>query len=533
VPEISTPAKIGANELHMSDTNDPNQPDAKASGATRVRELCLKHAGDLITAAERVLKDDGFPNIAYHLAVLALEEIGKAGMVVSRAVLAGARDTDWMENKFDDHVWKIQWAIWSHGFMGQRIDPKDFEEARRFAQNAHARRLAGLYVNPHADDGTAIAPGANVTSEHAVSIINLARARLDVENAIGTPVIGEPNSDLEWFLNTMGSELGTRRLFSQSFVAKYEELKGDARTWIAWARQEFEKVAADEQAHMQRELARLPSAVGSAKPKWIIKIRLHTPSHSIRPKVLTYWNKQVGWVKLSPVKNKNELLMEMTLGDSFSVTNLYDAGLSSSKLCIAALNVGSLGFFWYELPRQTSRYYESIRDIDAPQMDVAVGRAPGLLGDWKQGALSEKNLQHAIEFIAAFGSMPDEEAAPIFGHYLQGLVYLSKSDIHLSGEDLARDAFLQTLRNACRHFGDWDGASDAFIPSLHRVFGEILPEPAHRNQLFDILLPPHRTAEGAFADAVSAKRLADLYLVLVADRIVSERIKQNLPDPAP
>jgi AbiV family abortive infection protein len=517
------------------DAHDSNVPNngLNANGATRVRELCLKHAGDLIAAAERVLKDDGFPNIAYHLGVLALEEIGKAGMVVSRAVIASARDTDWMENRFDDHVWKIQWAIWSHGLMGRRIDPKDFEEARRFAQNAHTRRLAGLYVNPHADEASAIAPGANVTKEHAVSIINLARARLEVENAIGAPVIDEPNGDLEWFLSTMGNELGTKRLFSKSFISKYEELQGDARAWIAWARQEFEKVAADEQAHLQRELARLPSALGNVKPKWVIKIRLHTPSHSIRPKVLTYWNKQVGWVKLSPVKNKSELLMEMTLGDSFSVTNVFDVGLSASKLCIVALNVGSLGFFWYELPRQTSRYYESIRDLDAPQMDVGVGRAPGLLGDWKQGALSEKNLRHAIEFIAAFGSMSDEDASPIFGPYLQGLVCLSKSDIHLSCEDQARDAFLQTLRSACKKFSDWEGSPGTFLEAMHRVFAEIIPELDHRNQLFNVLSPPHRTTEGAFADAISAKRLADLYLVLVAGRIVSERTTSNLPDLTP
>jgi AbiV family abortive infection protein len=516
----------------MMDNADSPDNNASSNGATRVRELCLKHAADLIASAERVIKDDGFPNIAYPLAVLALEEIGKAGMVVSRAVIGGARDTDWMNNRFDDHVWKIQWAVWSQGFLGNRIDPKDFEEARRFAQSTHARRLAGLYVDPNAD-GNTLSPSAVVTPEQAISVINLARARLNVEKATGAPALGEPNDDLKWFLDTIGNEQGTKRIFSQSFVAEYERLKGDVRAWIKWARQEFEKVAADEQAHLQRELARLPSALGSAKPKWFIRIRLATPSHSIRPKVLGYWNKRVGWVKLIPVKNKQELLMEITLGDTFSVTNIYDVGLSASKLCIVALNVGSLGFFWYGLPRQTSRYYEGIRDLDAPHMDVDVAKAPGLLGDWKQGALSEKNLHHAIEFIAAFGGMPDEEASPIFSPYLQGLVLLSKSDIHLSCEDQARDAFLQVLRSACRHFGDWDGAQDTFVASLHRVFEGIIREPEHRNLLFNIIAPPHRTAEGSFADAVSAKRLADLYLVLVADRIMSERMKQDSPDQTP
>jgi hypothetical protein len=141
--------------------------------------------------------------------------------------------------------------------------------------------------------------------------------------------------------------------------------------------------------------------------------------------------------------------------------------------------------------------------------------------------LSEKNLRHAIDCMAAFGSMPDADAAPIFGPYLEGLVCLSKSDIHLSCDVQARDAFIRSLRAACRHFGDWDGGDGTFIASLHRFFGDALPEQGHRDQLFGILKPPHRTAEGPFADAVAAKRLADLYLVFVADRLITEGIRQK------
>lgn len=51
------------------------------------RILCLDHATDLATAAERVFADDqAYPNIAYHLAILAMEEIGKAGMLASLAI---------------------------------------------------------------------------------------------------------------------------------------------------------------------------------------------------------------------------------------------------------------------------------------------------------------------------------------------------------------------------------------------------------------------------------------------------------------
>lgn len=116
------------------------------------------------------------PNIAYHLAILALEEIGKAGMIASRAVVGSKLDTDWMEKRFNDHAWKLQWAVWSCGFAGSRIDPKEFEEARRFAQSTHARRLAGLYVDPNAKDTATAPPRAAVRMEHAESVLNFARA---------------------------------------------------------------------------------------------------------------------------------------------------------------------------------------------------------------------------------------------------------------------------------------------------------------------------------------------------------------------
>ena len=321
----------------------------------------------------------------------------------------------------------------------------------------------------------------------------------------------------------MGDELGASRMLSKPFIAKYEEFKGDTNAWVIWARREFEKIASDEQAHLKKELARSPSAPENSKPKWVIRIRLYTPSHTISPKILNFWNNAMDRVKLIHVGKKNELLLELTIDDSVPALNLYDTGFSMSKLCIASLNVGSLGYFWYDLPRQTSHYYESIRDIDAPMMDFAVNNATGVSVDWKPGALTEKHLWHAIQFITAYGHMPDQKAEPIFGPYLRGLVLLSKADIHLACEHQARDAFVETLRSAIKHFGDWDGNNDTFLSSLHRVFNEIIPEEDHRNQLFNILSHPETTAERNVAGAMNAKRLTDLYLVLVADRLWSKR----------
>jgi len=157
-------------------------------------------------------------------------------------------------------------------------------------------------------------------------------------------------------------------------------------------------------------------------------------------------------------------------------------------------------------------------------MIVSIERAPGLLGDWKQGALNEKNIEHAVTFLSAFRSMPDNEAAPIFGPYLQGLLMLSKSDIHLFCYDQARNSFLQSLASALGHFGDWDGQANSFRPSLHCAFESIMPEEPHRNQVFEVIDPKYRSKDGPFGDAIEAKRIADLYLVMVAYRVMERRM---------
>jgi AbiV family abortive infection protein len=492
-----------------------------------VRRACLDHSRDLLAAAERVVRDEGFPNIAYHLAILALEEIGKAGMIACRAVVRGRRDIDWMDDKFGDHVWKLQWAVWSPVLSSGRIDPNDFTEARRFALSTHSRRMAGLYVKL-ADDGSEwTSPRDAVRLEHATSLIDLARVRLELEEARGELSMDQLNEDLEWFLNTVGEETGAKRIFSKPFIAKHEELKGDTRAWVAWARGEFGKIAAEEQAHLQRELARSPATPSASKPKWVMRIRVHTPSHSVRPKVLNYWNSRMPWIKLSAAPpKKSELLLELTLHDSISIERLYDGGLSLSKLCLAALNIGSLGFFWYELPQQTSRYFESVRDLDAPSMNVAMGRSRGLVESWEKRALSERNLRHALQCMAMFGPLSEAIAKPIFEPYLHGLALLSKSDIHLSCENLARDEFIKSLHAAVQHFGRWDGNPDTLVASVHEALEEIMPEVEHRDAVLRVVVAPHQTEEGALADAISAKRLTDLYLVLVADRLWSERISQ-------
>jgi AbiV family abortive infection protein len=515
--------------------------EAKAnqgSSEIKQRELCLDHARDLIASAERLLPEEGaYPNIAYHLALLALEEIGKAGMLAARSVVKDASDTTSMDKRFGSHVWKLMWAVWSPR-LGGKIDPKDFLEARQFAESMHARRMAGLYVD-YSEDSVSAPPRESVRLEHATSALGLAKSLLALESAKAPRADDEGREELDWFLATVNDDINRQRLFSPPFIKKYEEFDGDTRAWVRWMRLEFQKVANEEKAHLQRELSRQASEPGKGKPKWLMKVRVQTPSHSIRQKTLNFWNDRVNAVKLRAVGNKsNDLILEMTVNDHITVEQLFDFGLSFSKMQIVMLNIGTAGFFWYELTSQAETYYESIKDLDAPHMQVAIGRPSGLPREWMetgpQGpkrervALEEVHLHNAIMCMATLGFMPNEEAEPIFGQYLQGLTLLSRSDLHLGTAHQARDAFMTALRRALVKFGDMKSETDDLLPVLHRVMEPVIPDEADRNQLF---LPLQNPPTGSVGDAINAKRVSDLYLVLIARRLWPEFAKRGSERP--
>jgi hypothetical protein len=176
-------------------------------------------------------------------------------------------------------------------------------------------------------------------------------------------------------------------------------------------------------------------------------------------------------------------------------------------------------------------------DLDTPHLEPRIRRVSGLAGEWaedgpEQGkrqrvALEEAHLNIAMMCLAAFSPMPDAEAAPIFGQYLKGLMLLSKTDLHLSVEKEARDAFLKTLGRAMQHFGDLSDVDAGLSSALHRMMAPIIVEEEHRNQLFDSLDRQSPTDEGGLSAAVSAKRAADLYLAVVAKRLWPEFVQRS------
>jgi AbiV family abortive infection protein len=94
-------------------------------------QACFGNARDLLRAAKRVLDDEKLPNVAFHLTILALEEVGKAALLGARAIAHSVEDeTVFIDNRLGDHVFKLFWAFWTPNFARGKVSKEDLESLR-------------------------------------------------------------------------------------------------------------------------------------------------------------------------------------------------------------------------------------------------------------------------------------------------------------------------------------------------------------------------------------------------------------------
>lgn len=197
--------------------------------------------------------------------------------------------------------------------------------------------------------------------------------------------------------------------------------------------------------------------------------------------------------------------------------------VSLAKLAVACLNVGSIGYFWFERPGFERKMFKEIRDLELNRL-IEIGRGESFWGDGRAVALTDEHIDHAIRCLMAFAPLPEAEAEPIFKPYFDGLALIAKSDIFYSFDLLARRAFIASLAEALRHYGGWNGKREEFEASFHEGFKPFMPDHEHRRQVFRALTPEGDPAETPLVNLRSAKQLADLYLIHTA----SQTLRTNL-----
>lgn len=237
---------------------------AEHSNLLDASQECVEHAKKLTRAAKTVLEIERLPNVAYHLCVLALEEIGKSELYgMMNASKSRGEDFVWGERRLDDHKAKLFWAIFSPNILSKDFTNKDIEEAKVFADKLHSKRLQALYVS-HELQGKTVEDIIN--KEEVDGLLRLAEARI---NLVGEPRKQPLNSEekelLEWFMEAAEHPEKSKFMFSRKSSKKRAELN-DAHVWIGWLKAEWDRDRDQSRALLEAELSR-PRPEGSEHDK--------------------------------------------------------------------------------------------------------------------------------------------------------------------------------------------------------------------------------------------------------------------------
>ena len=148
--------------------------------AVQAIEVCRRHAKDAFEGA-KLLREHGKPNFAYHLATIALEELGK-GQLFGMRSFAKDEDDSWHLKQIDDHIKKLFWALWGQFLDVAKPDPKEIDRLRDLATIIHENRLSGLYVEVDPNPNNFVAPADLVTDDVLDPLMGLVESKLAMES---------------------------------------------------------------------------------------------------------------------------------------------------------------------------------------------------------------------------------------------------------------------------------------------------------------------------------------------------------------
>lgn len=489
---------------------------------------CVKNAEELLSAAKAAFAAEAYGS-AYHLAALALEEIGKAALVLIAKVKA--EPSERYLDTAEDHEKKLFWALWTPSFKSGDVSGQQLQDFRELAREIHARRLGAMYVDASTGTRLAIAP------KRAKELISLAESRVGMEKLV---TYGEPDEktrgDLEWFESATENKEMTRGLiFTPDSFAKMKELNGNVQAWIHWLREEANKSEAEAAELLKRELEREePSEKEKLKPKWKVRIRLYSDSHSIRQGPLTSWNKRVDFIKLLRVDART-LLVDFTMPSGLHVNGVYAAGYSIAARIIASLNIGSFGLFYWYMPSFLARYYDHVTDLENDRnLDMDMKSDTSI--DWgKKRAWTDEDLSKCalvFNLIARFDK-PQLEAVD---HYLRGLGLLCKSDMFVHLSHGAVHAFYIALKTIMRCDAEWDG-KEPFTAAADRALPKVFADMKDAGRVLELagsIEQRKPDLKVTSHDVFIMKVLCDIYLVQKAQHALGAyaREKRETPESA-
>ncbi len=503
--------------------------NSNINNVKKIRHICIDHSKDLLNSAI-VLKEKGYHNIAFHLALLSLEEIGKAIMLVIGYTNFKGED-NFIYQANEDHKKKLFWALWSPTMEKDKITRKQIESYKDLAYNLHQKRLSGLYVYVNIENIEH--PNKTVCEKELETLIRITESRIGMEEHSEIKEFETQQiKDMEWFQEASDKTENKNLIFGNKSLDKLHEI-GDIKAWIRWLKEQFEIAEKESKELTAKEMKRIePVGEERKHSKWEVKYRLLTLSHSIRQNVLNKWNSNSKYIKLNlgkEDKRKREIIVDLMLPKSVSANALWWTGWGYARRVAVALNIGTQGYFWWQIPKDISRFYDKIKDLDS-NCEVVVERIPKLSLDWGNLILTERNLWDmglALSFMPHPGEKSKNEP---FDHYIAGISMLAKNDIHVQCEPDVFQHFFNALRSAMIIYGDYKKDNE-FRVKAAEVFENIAPGLEFYKDYINIAESYEETGKWnqvlTLTEAVGMKLLCDIYLLAKFRKLATERVNKN------
>jgi AbiV family abortive infection protein len=500
----------------------------------KIRELTLKNAESLLDAAKRLAGEE-HAHIRYHLSTLALEEVGKADLFgMQHAAGTVDRSTEWVDRQLEDHVKKLFWAIWGPSFASERVTGEQIELYKNLASGIHKKRLYYLYSDPEIP----VLPQDKVDPGEVERLVALTEARIGLARAHDVGEVDASRAEkLKWFAEATEDPEKREGIFGGKSMQKLAEL-GDVKEWISWLQEVYRVHDEEMRKLVERELRRTRGGedIEGDKPKWRLRIRIYSHSHSIRQKPLNAWNDAADFIKLTATgkrvysKNKkDEVICDLILSEKVPIDALWHHGWGLSRIFVTALNIGTRGFFWWYVPQDTERFYEEIWDLEE-NAGVRAQPAKRLQLAWGNLALDGNDLNHTALVFGYVARIRGQKAEEPLNKYITGLTFFSKIDWHFRFEVNAFEEFWEAFKLALQVNDDWDGVSD-LKEAAGQQMRELLSETENLNEYIDlgINLDKAKTERGGFpeitlTEVIGMKLYCDLYFLLLARRFMKKAI---------
>src|SRR3989344_5915380 len=515
-------------------------PEERHEQLKKVRATCLASAEALLSTAEREL-GKGVDPICFHLALLALEEVGMSILNTINYMSETAR-TNKEALATDEHIRKLFWAFWGGSMIRKTKWTKESIEQNRFlATTLHERRLETLYTDPQ----NPVAFDGRVKDGEAKTLVGLARARFEVEKASELTEF-EPGDieEITWFFSAVEDVEHSKQIFSSVSLKKLSEV-ANGKEWIKWLREIYRKNETEMREYAEKEMHRKkPEGEDAFAPKYRMRIRIQTPSHSIRNNAFAKWNEGVHGIKIYKSDRKNatkltkgEMLIDLTLPKGLHTSYVWEHGLFMAKTVVLSFNVGTLGVFWWNVQKDVSTYYVDIVDLEAdPKGGVKLVVAPHKrlhVGfDEAKLVLDDKAVRNVYHVVALF-MRESQKLEEFLKAYALGLTLFSKTDIHLQLEVNAFEEFYKALKATMRAFGDWDGTGDfkEAVKNQYEKIGEMkdLEETLNLGSALEADIQRQKHHPITLTEVIAMKISCDYYMQLKAKEYF-ENLKEDQED---